>query len=87
MLALPRYDDNTISLAMRLRSGNHPKQTGFDASNLITVLLTPYNGAAVQNVIISLINCQSICNKSDEIYVIPSCSSDSLERYKGRDSS
>ena len=26
-----------------------------------------YNGTAVQNVSIGLINCQSICNKSDEI--------------------
>ena len=29
--------------------------------------ITPYNGTAVQNVSIGLINCQSICNKSDEI--------------------
>jgi len=31
------------------------------------VPITPYNGTAVQNVSIGLINCQSICNKSDEI--------------------
>ena len=42
-------------------------QIGSDASNLITVPITPYNGTAVENVSISLINCQSICNKSDEI--------------------
>ena len=29
--------------------------------------IAPYNGTAVQNVSIGLINCQSICNKSDEI--------------------
>ena len=29
--------------------------------------ITPYNGTAVQNVSIGLINCQSIFNKSDEI--------------------
>ncbi|KAK2138836.1 hypothetical protein LSH36_2340g00003, partial [Paralvinella palmiformis] len=52
---------------MRPRSGKHPKQIGSDASNLITVPITPYNGTAVQNVSIGLINCQSICNKSDEI--------------------
>jgi len=40
---------------------------GSDASNLITVPITPNNGTAVQNVSIGLINCQSICNKSDEI--------------------
>jgi hypothetical protein len=49
---------------MRPRSGKHPKQIG---SNFITVPLTSYNGTAVQNVSIGLINCQSICNKSDEI--------------------
>ena len=52
---------------MRPRSGKHPKQIESDASNLITVPITPYNGTAVENVSISLINCQSICNKSDEI--------------------
>ena len=30
--------------------------------------ITPYNGTSVQNVSIGLINCQVICNKSDEIY-------------------
>ena len=29
--------------------------------------ITPYNGTVVQNVTIGLINCQWICNKSDEI--------------------
>ena len=60
------YGGNTICLAMRPRSGKHPKQIGSDASNLITVPITPY-GTAVQNVSIGLINCQSICNKFDEI--------------------
>ena len=67
LLALRPYGGNTICLAMRPRSGKHPKQIGSDASNLITVPITPYNGTAVQNVSICLINCQSICNKSDEI--------------------
>jgi len=52
---------------MRPRSGKHPKQIRYDTSNLITVQITPYNDTAVQNVSIGLINCQSICNKSDEI--------------------
>ena len=52
---------------MRPRSGKHPKQIGSDASNLIIVSLIQYNGTAVQNVRIGLINCQSICTKSDEI--------------------
>ena len=29
--------------------------------------ITPYNGTAVQNISIGLINCESICNKSDQI--------------------
>jgi len=52
---------------MRPRSGKHPKQIWSDANNLITVPITPYNNTVVQNVSIGLINCQSICNKSDEI--------------------
>ena len=40
---------------------------GSDASNFITVPITPNNGTAGQNVSIGLINCQSICNKSDQI--------------------
>ena len=52
---------------MRPRSGKDLKQIGCDASNLITVPLTPYNDTAVQNVSIGLINCQPIRNKSDEI--------------------
>jgi len=52
---------------MRPRRGKHPKQIGFHASNLITVPITRYNGTAVQNASIGLINCQSICNKADEI--------------------
>ena len=39
-----------------------------DASNLITVPITPNKGTAVQNVSIGLINCQSICNTADEIF-------------------
>ncbi|KAK2169189.1 hypothetical protein LSH36_12g34021 [Paralvinella palmiformis] len=49
LLALRPYGGNTIRLAMRPRSGKHPKQIGSDASNLITVPITPYNGTAVQN--------------------------------------
>ena len=49
------------------RSEKHPKQIRSDASNLITVSITPYNGTAVQNVSIGLINCQSICYESIEI--------------------
>ena len=67
ILALRPYCGNTICLAMRPRSGKHSKQIGSDASIVITVPITPDNGTAVQNVSISLINCQSICNKSDEI--------------------
>ena len=67
LLALRPNGGNTICLAMRPRSGKHPKQIGSDASNLINVPITPYNGTAVQNVSIGLINCQSICDKSDEI--------------------
>jgi len=52
---------------MRPRSGKYPKQIGFDANNLITVPITPYNGTAVQHVNIGLINCQPICNQSDKI--------------------
>ena len=70
-LALRPYGGSTICLAMGSRSGNNPKKIGSDASNLITVPITPYNGTPVENVSIGLINCQSICNKSDEIsYVV-----------------
>ena len=61
------HDGNTICLAMRPRSGKHPKQMRSDVSNLITVPITTYNGTAVQNVSIGLTNCQSICNKSDVV--------------------
>jgi len=61
------HSSNTICLPMRPRSGKHPKQIGSDASNLITVPITSNNGTAVQNVSIGLINCQLICNQSDEI--------------------
>jgi len=71
LLALRPYGGNTIRLAMRPRSGQHPKQIGSDASNLVTVPIMPhmpYNATSVQNVrSIGLINCQPICNKSDEI--------------------
>jgi len=40
---------------------------GSDANNLIAVPITPYNDTTLQNVTIGLINCQSICNKSDEL--------------------
>ena len=44
---------------------------GYNARNLITLPITHYNGRALQNVNIGLINCQSICIKSDEIsYVV-----------------
>jgi len=52
LLALRPYGGNTICLAMRPGSGKHPKQS--DASNLINVPITPYNGTAVQNVCGSL---------------------------------
>ena len=54
-------------LTMRPRGGKHPNQIGSYARNLITVPITPYNGRAIQNESIGLINCQVICNKSDEI--------------------
>jgi len=38
-------------------------------SNLITLSITPCNGSAIQNVSIGLINCQSICNKYDEMFL------------------
>jgi len=49
-LALRPYGGNTTCLTMSPRSGKHPKQIGSDASNLITVPITPYNGTAVQNI-------------------------------------
>jgi len=52
---------------MHQRSGKHQKQIRSDASNLITVTITLYNGTYKQHVSIGLINCQSVCNKSDEI--------------------
>ena len=44
LLVLRPNGGNTICLVMRPRSGKHPKQIGSDASNLITVPITPYNG-------------------------------------------
>ena len=67
LLPLRPQGGNTICLAMHPRNGKHPKQIGSDASNLVTVPITPYNGTAIQNVSIDLINCQSICNKTDDI--------------------
>ena len=55
LLALRLYGSNAICLAMRPRSGKHPKQIWSDASNLITVPITPYNGTGVQNVSIGLL--------------------------------
>jgi len=54
-------------LAMRQRSGKHPRQIGSDTRNLIIVPIKQYSGTAVQNVSIGPTNCHSICNKSDEI--------------------
>jgi len=67
LLALRPHGCNIICLVMRPRIGKHPKQIGSDESNLITVPTTQNNGTAAQNVSIGLINCQSICIKSDEI--------------------
>ena len=39
----------------------------YDTSNLVTMSITPYNGTDVQNFNIGPLNCQPICNKSDEI--------------------
>jgi hypothetical protein len=64
LLALRPCGVNNIRLAMRTRSGKHSKQVGSNASTLIVV---PYNDTAVRNVSVGLINCQSICIKSDEI--------------------
>jgi len=54
LLASRPNGGNSICLAMRPRSRKHPKQIGSDASNLITLPITPYNGTAVQNVSIAL---------------------------------
>ena len=67
LLALHPHGGNTICLIMRPRSGKHQKQMGSDASKLITVPITRYNNTAVQNVNIGVVNCQTICDKSDEI--------------------
>ena len=67
LLALRPYGGNIICSAIRSGCGKHPKQIGSDASNMITVPITPYNGTAVQNASIGRINYQSICNKSVEI--------------------
>jgi len=67
LLALRHHEGDTIYLAMRPPSRKHPKQMESDASNLITMPITPYNGTAVPNIIIRLINFQSICNKSNEL--------------------
>ena len=40
---------------------------GSDATNLIALPMTPYNGTAVKNVGIVVINFQSNFNKADEI--------------------
>jgi len=49
LLALRPDGGNTICLAMRTLSGEHLKQMGSDASNLISLSITPYNGTAKQN--------------------------------------
>ena len=71
LLVLLLHGGNTICLSMRPRCRKHPKQIQYDASNLITVPITPYYETPLQNVNIGLIHFQSICNKSDEIsYVV-----------------
>ena len=47
VLAVRPNGGNIICLAMRPSRGKHPKQTRYDASNLITVPITPHNGTAV----------------------------------------
>jgi len=53
---------------MLLRNGTHPKQIGSNGINIIAVPITPYNGRDlhVENVTVGLMNCKSICNKTDE---------------------
>jgi len=60
LLVLQPYGDHTIWLVMLPRSGKHPKQIRYDASNLINVPITPYNCTAVQTVSIGLIHYQLI---------------------------
>ena len=67
LLVLRPYRGNSISLAMHTSKETHPKQMGCDPSYLINVPLTPYYCTSVENVRIGLINCESMCNKSDEI--------------------
>ena len=67
LLALRPHGANDIWLVMRPHSGRHPKPIEFDTNNFNTVPITSYNAASIRNVSIDLINCQSICNKSDEI--------------------
>ena len=67
MTSLQPHGGNSICLPMRTRCGKHPKQMASDASNLITVPITLYNGKAVQNVSIGLIKFRSIFIKSDKI--------------------
>ena len=74
LLVLGSHCGATIYLAKRPRSGKkHPNQMGSDASYLITEPITPYNGTAVENVSIGLINCHSICNKCDILMLLRIC--------------
>jgi len=70
LLALRPYGGNTICLAMRPRNGKHLRQMDYDASNFITLPITPHNGTAVQHISIGLINCQSIYNMDIDALVI-----------------
>ena len=54
---------------MRPRTEKHPKQLGSNAQNLVCVPVTPSYSEGVQKtpLKIGLVNCQSLCNKCDEI--------------------
>jgi len=66
-LALRPCGGNAICLPLRPRCGKHPSQIGSDASNFIIMPITQYKWTTIQNVSIALTNCQSICNKTDEM--------------------
>ena len=54
---------------MTPHSGNHPKQLGSGAQNLVFVPVTPSYSDDVQKTPLKMgfINCQSVCNKCGEI--------------------
>ena len=62
-----RFLGSIICSAIRPHSWKHSKRIGYDVHNVIDVPITQSNGAAMQNVSVGLINCQSICNKIDVI--------------------